>query len=56
MSDHETQLYWKGLLGDNLSWELIPTHPVNIACERKPEYPEKTHAGFGYIKGVLLKQ
>jgi hypothetical protein len=22
---------------------LIPTHPVNIPCWRKPEYPEKTH-------------
>ena len=20
-----------------------PTHPVNIPCGRKPEYPEKTH-------------
>ena len=22
---------------------LIPTHPVNIPCGRKPEYPEKSH-------------
>jgi hypothetical protein len=22
---------------------LIPTHPVNISCWRKPEYPAKSH-------------
>jgi hypothetical protein len=22
---------------------IIPTHPVNFPCGRKPEYPEKTH-------------
>jgi hypothetical protein len=38
MSNHGAQLRWKGQLGAN-----TPTHPVNIPCWRKPEYPEKTH-------------
>jgi hypothetical protein len=29
--------YGRGSLG------LIPTHPINFPCGRKPEYPEKTH-------------
>jgi hypothetical protein len=40
MSDHGAQLRWKGELGANPN---PVTHPVNISCGRKPEYPEKTH-------------
>jgi hypothetical protein len=29
--------------GGRVSLKLIPTHPVNIPCGRKPEYPEKTY-------------
>jgi hypothetical protein len=36
MSDHGAQLWWKGQL-----YQLIPTHPVNISCGRKPDYPKK---------------
>jgi hypothetical protein len=43
MSDDGAQLHG----GKNLG-ELIPTHPVNIPCGTKPEYPEKTH-DFGYV-------
>ena len=41
MSHHGAQLRWKGQLGGGEG--LIPTHPVNIPCGRKPEHPEKTH-------------
>jgi hypothetical protein len=38
MSDHGTQLRWKGQVGG-----LNPTHNVNFPCGKKPEHPEKTH-------------
>ena len=30
-------------LQELLYYFLIPTHPVNYPCGRKPEHPEKTH-------------
>ena len=41
MSDHRAQLRWK--LAADPNYGVIATHPVNIACGRKPEYPERTH-------------
>jgi hypothetical protein len=28
---------------------INPTHPIDIACGRKPEYPEKKNMTFGRV-------